>query len=219
MVQNTSHEIINHMQNKSSSSSKLPHIPADALSSWSCWSFKERLHELCTFSRAESAVGAVPHVQACLVFGRVRMQLWNCTRPLCLASPASFITAWPTHPRCRAALLCVCLVWVSAAGGSTSCMFSSEWSTVLPHRGDGPASCRLCVSEKWALAVGGNSWLDVVVLNCSSCCSVEFRCTPVRVSFSYWAGNSSPLSSNLFYYNRWLLIVPPIMKSWLNTLC
>lgn len=78
---------------------------------------------------------------------------------------------------------------------------------------------RWWASLLWALAVGGNSWLDVVVLNCSSCCSVEFRCTPVRVSFSYWAGNSSPLSSNLFYYNRWLLIVPPIMKSWLNTLC
>lgn len=83
----------------------------------------------------------------------------------------------------------------------------------ISAKGYGSASCRLCVPEKWALPVGGNSCFDVIVLNCSSCCNIEFKCTPVRVSFSYWAGNSSSLSSSLFYYNQWLLIVPPIMKS------
>ena len=77
----------------------------------------------------------------------------------------------------------------------------------------GLASYRLCVPEKWALSVGGNSCFDVIVLNCSSCYKIEFQCTPIRVSFSYWAGNSSSLCSNLFYYNQWFLIVPPIMKS------
>lgn len=89
----------------------------------------------------------------------------------------------------------------------------------ISAKGYGSASYRLCVPEKWALSVDGNSCFDVIFLNCSSCCNIELKCPPVRVSFSYWAGNTSSLSSNLFYYNQWLLIVPPIMKSWLNTLC
>lgn len=77
----------------------------------------------------------------------------------------------------------------------------------------GLASYRLCVPEKQALSVDGYSCFGVIVLNCSSCCKIEWKCTPIRVSFSYWAGNSSSLCSNLFYYNQRLLIVPPIMKS------
>ena len=92
----------------------------------------------------------------------------------------------------------VCIVGFLLVVPRSAC-FPRSGATCFPihDKGYGLASCRLCVPEKWALSVGGNSCFDVIVLNCSLCCKTELKCTPIGVSFSYWAGNSSFLCSNL----------------------
>lgn len=45
----------------------------------------------------------------------------------------------------------------------------------ISAKGYGSASCRLCVPEKGALSVGGNSCFDVIVQNCSSWCNIRVK--------------------------------------------